>query len=202
MAARRTLLLALFASSAAMAAPAQAKEELVGVLVCGADRCAQLQDQAVQEAAGILSHRSFRRSGGALPFYDVLFVWRDGDGRPVTYGALRWAPTAGATRTWSRGPVWSRTGVALTAALSTATLGLRPRPPGDLDDPVEAVGAATAAARRELARPPATSRPPAVSEPAGGRALSLEGMAGLAAALLVAIAAAAHHAGTARRHAR
>jgi hypothetical protein len=180
--------------------PAQAKDELAGVLVCGADRCSQLDHRALHEAAGILSHPSFRRSGGALPFYDVLFVWHDRDGRPATYGALRWVPRAGATRTWSRGPVWSRTGVALTAALSTATLGLRPRPPSDLDDPVDAVGSATAAARRELARPGAPSRSPAVSEPADGW-LSLAVMAGLAAVLLVAIAAATIR-GPARRHAR
>jgi hypothetical protein len=91
--------------------------------------------------------------------------------------------------------------VALTAALSTATLGLRPRPPSALDDPVEAVGVATAVARRELARPGATSHSPAASKPTGGP-LSLEVMAGLAASVLLAIAAAAHHAGTARRQAR
>jgi hypothetical protein len=191
MPARRTLLLALFAVSAAMTpAPAQAKEELIGVLVCGSDRCAQLHGQAVDATQGILAHRSFRRSGTALPFYDVLFVWRDSNGRTTTYGALRWAPKAGATRTWSRGPVWSRTALALTAALSTATLGLQPRPARNLDDPVEAVGPATAAARRKLAQPPATSLLPRMREPAGSR-LSPETVAGLAAVLpLVAIAAA------------
>jgi len=84
MAAWRTLLTLLAAAAAIAPTPAQAKRELVGVLVCGADRCAQLHGQALDEAAGILSHRMFRRSGGALPFSQRFSSspsprqWRDG----------------------------------------------------------------------------------------------------------------------------
>jgi hypothetical protein len=197
MGAGRIVLLALVAVSAAIApSPARAKEELIGVVVCGADRCAELYSPAVREASGILSDRSFRRSGPALPFYDVIFVWRNRDGGPTTNGALRWVPKAGATRTWSRGPVWSRAGMALTAALSAATLGLRPRPARRLDDPVDAVGPATASARRTLARPRAAPLAPGVPKPVGGARLP-EAMASLALVLPLAIVAA-----VALRHSR
>jgi hypothetical protein len=152
---RRALTFGIVAIAAAIApAPAQAKEHLVGAQICGTDRCVALDQRALPEAAAILAHRSFRRSGEPVPFYDVLLVWRDRDGATATYGALRWAPEVGATRTsGARGPVWSRTSVALTAALSAATIGLRPRPDRELDEPVDAVGPATQAARRRLAAP-------------------------------------------------
>lgn len=159
-------LLAFLAVAAAIApASAQAKEELIGVLACGADRCAQLHGRGVDEASAILSRPFFHRSGW-LPFYDVVLVWRGSDGRPTTYGALRWVPRAGATRTTGAGgPVWSHTGVALTAALSATTVGLRPRSARELDQPMEAVGRATAAARsRSRPRP---ARPPSATPTVG-----------------------------------
>jgi hypothetical protein len=133
-------------------------------------------------------HRSFRRSGEPVPFYDVLLVWRDGDGANATHGALRWAPKVGATRTvGARGPVWSRTSVALTAALSTATAGLQPRPARELDDPVDAVGPATEAARRQLAAPAPPTR---AAAPEAGDTGGLPWIGGIAAVALVLAAAA------------
>jgi hypothetical protein len=156
--------------------------------VCGADRCVALDQRALPEAAAILAHRSFRRSGQPVPFYDVLLVWRDGDGAPATYGALRWAPEVGATRTvGARGPIWSRTSVALTAALSAATAGLQPRPARELDEPVDAVGPATEAASRQLAAPAPASR---AAAPEAGDAVGLPWIGGIAAVALVLAAAA------------
>jgi len=179
-------LLAFVAVAAAIApASAQAKEELIGVLACGADRCAQLHGRGVDEASAILSRPFFHRSGW-LPFYDVVLVWRGSDGRPTTYGALRWVPRAGATRTTGAGgPVWSHTGVALTAALSATTVGLRPRSARELDQPMEAVGRATAAARRALAPAPGAT-PQRDADRGPGPAV----IAGLGVAALVVLTAA------------
>jgi hypothetical protein len=185
------LLLVLLALPAAIApAPAQAKEDPFAVLVCGADRCAELRGRAVDQVSTILEDAFFRRHGPALPFYDVVSVWPDSSGRAVTGGALRWVPAAGATRTYgSRGPVWSRTDPTLTAVLSAATQGLRPRPARELDDPVQAVGAATAAARRKLAGGPVTGLPSAGSADDGMPTELLVALAG--AAILAVVSAAA-----------
>jgi hypothetical protein len=191
MAARLLLLLALIALLAVIApAPSLAKEDPFAVLVCGADRCAELRGQAVDEASALLASPLFRRHGRARPFYDVLFAWRDSSGRPTTGSALRWVPAAGATRTdGSRGPVWSRTDATPTAVLSSATQGLRPRPARELDDPVEAVGAATAVARRKLLEASATGLPTAVPEPADD-GMPAEPLAVLAGAAIIAIVSA------------
>jgi hypothetical protein len=194
MAARHVLVLGVVVSAVAAPAAAHAKEQLVSVRVCGADRCVSLSDHALGEASAILQRPFFRRSAAAVPFYDVLFVWRKTDGRVAAYDPLRWAPKAGATRTFgARGAVWSRTSVALTAALSAATVGLRPRPAGELDAPGTAAGTATAAVRHELSTP-AMPPPAAASEPGGWGTLGWTAAVASLAAVLVAWTAIARRA--------
>lgn len=152
----RRLLLAVLVAIGLLIAPAAAtaKERLVAVHVCGVDRCVALPSQAFGPASAILARRFFRRPARPLPFYDVLFVWRTVGGGFAAYDPLRWVPRVGATRTdGARGPVWSRTSVALTAALSAAVTGVRPRPGRALNDPMDVVGPATAAVRQRVNRP-------------------------------------------------
>jgi hypothetical protein len=189
MAIRRFLVLAVLALQLTIGpAPAQAKEDLVVVLVCGADRCAELRGPAVaRETSTILLRRFFRRHVPAVPFYDVLFVWRDEAGSLASGGVLRWAPAAGATRTTgARGAVWSRTGAALKKVLAAATRGMRPRPATALEGPPEAVGPATLAARRKILSPP-VAKVPSGTAPESPERISTDVLVAVAGIALVAI---------------
>jgi hypothetical protein len=172
-------------ATAAAPTVADAKEHLGDVEVCGADRCVALRHDAFPEAAAILSHPPFRRSGASVPFYDVMLIWRDENDRVVSHGAVRWAPQLGAARTsGARGPVWSPTSMRLTAALSVATVGLQPRPARFVDDPIDEVGPAAREVQRKLApSPPATPSPPRARDRGGAPWI-------VGAALLVLAAAA------------
>jgi hypothetical protein len=179
MRARRALMLGLVTiATAAAPTVAAAKEHLGDVEVCGADRCVALRHDAFPEAAAILSHPPFRRSGASVPFYDVMLIWRDENDRVVSHGAVRWAPQLGAARTsGARGPVWSPTSMRLTAALSVATVGLQPRPARFVDDPIDEVGPAARAMQRKLAPFPTLAPPPPRAQDDGGDAAWIVGTA-------------------------